>query len=173
MLKITGLDASNISAFRSYLANQNTAQKYIDLSKTTLPTGVMDSCLQWCRTVTAVPNIPEGVTSMRNFCDHGSGGGTSGSALAGPSIITIPSTVRDIWKCFFNCSALHDVDIVIKAETLAETLEETLDRCKNAFSGVGSNVTVWVPNPTLQNAIITAGGNDGVEVKVGTGPNDP
>ncbi|MBO7484895.1 MAG: hypothetical protein J6T84_02410 [Spirochaetaceae bacterium] len=126
---------------------------YIDLSATTMPSGVVDGCFSWCPTITTAPSIPEGVTSMRNCFDHGE----CTSHLSGPSTIVIPSTVTDMYKCFFKCTALQNVRIIVKANITDAS------KWAKAFMHITSsqNVRVYVTSNPVKNAIVSESYSDG------------
>lgn len=184
---LTGLTPSNWTSIKAAL--QAHSGVYVDLSATTLPETITEtrgafawcsnlvkppafssstdpsasiSMWEWyaqCANLTTVPEIPEGVTSLQNCFDHGS----SGSSLSGPSTITIPSTVTNMWKCFNQCTELgsdpaRPVDIIIVGTNVTNW--------GNAFHNVGANVTVHVPNCAVRKAIKCAEGNDSVTVVV-------
>ncbi len=126
---------------------------YIDLSATTMPSGVVDGCFSWCPTITTAPSIPEGVTSMRQCFDHGE----CTSHLSGPSTIVIPASVTDMYKCFFKCTALQNVRIIVKANITDAS------KWAKAFMHITSsqNVTVYVTSYSVKNAIISSSYSDG------------
>ena len=150
---------SQVSQIQSILHDTN---KYVDLSETTLPAGSVGSCFQWCKSVVVAPSIPEGVTSLNACFDHGE----CTSQLRGPSTIVIPESVTDMFKCFFKCTALRNVNIVVKARI------NDSSKWTKAFMHIetSQNVTVWVPNTNVKTAIENAEGNTGVTIRVGSGP---
>ena len=69
-----------------------------------------------------------------------------------------------MFKCFNNCTALQDVDIIVKGTSVTDWTK--------AFQGIDSatqHVTVQVPNYCVKQAIESAAGNGSVNIVVSDG----
>lgn len=137
-----------------------------------IPEGVksLNAAFQWCYSLTTAPEIPDSAEILSGCFDHGSGtsslthGSVASPLTAGRTAITIPDGVTNMFKCFNNCTALQDVDIIVKGTSVTDWTK--------AFQGIDSatqHVTVQVPNYCVKQAIESAAGNGSVNIVVSDG----
>ena len=134
---ITGLTKDNWTQIKDALKASTSANRYVDLSATTLPSdittlyqgfkycttlvkspqlpasmtgGSMKECFEGCRNLTTAPAVPDGITEM-NSCFSNCENLTDISAL------TIPGTVTNLNYCFESCKKLVTAPAIPDAVT--------------------------------------------------------
>ena len=118
-IEITGITTSNYTDIKTALQhNSSMSTKYVDLSPTSLPSGITDlqEFMRGVRNLVYSPSIPETVTSMNlAFAD-------CTSLKVTP---VLPSGLTDAYHIFYYCTALTTVtNIPASLRGLSETFQK-------------------------------------------------
>ena len=158
-LNVTGITSTTEMNTLKTIVTSTHTDKFIDLSRTTLPGSVANwaDAFHYGNHITALPSIPNGVTTLNNCFDQGE----NTSYISGPAVIKIPASVTSLRKAFYKCKALKNVDIYIYST-------RSSDNWLNTFQGISAsqNVTVHVLNDGVKAAIEAHASNSGVTVVV-------